>query len=607
MPALALILAGTMFVVLAIMVPDLLWLLPDVLRHRLIGMALAGLAVVYAIVRAVVERRPFERSAGDPLPVLLRRADALAHVALSGGLTIVVAAVCLAFLATWLPHYLLWPWSRDPDTFATLAQSWDAGIRPYRDIKGYNFPGAIYLQWVLGKVFGWGRVWAFYAVDGTALLALGAVLAAWSRRCLDRALPGIAAYLIFLTFYLSCNFEAVAERDWHTSLCIVLGLLALEAWPGRTSRIIAAILTAAALVTRPHAVVFLPALGAAFLEADCCDPKPGAVRSGALRRLIAWSLILSAFTLILFSPVLIAGIADDLVRGLRVAAYGGPYSRATPASVASVFAEEFKETPTQIVLGLLGMILIGTRGTFQRRAVTWTLALSAALVYRLFHPVQHFYLIHPVSLVRSVCLALPIAWIIGIARIRPAFRVIAFLLLIVEIGHGIPRFCNLPATLSAVKSLVRGEMLPTWSPPGGAMWFFPTPGRWYAWVDYRDALVYLRETTRPTTLVANVLKEPPFPAINGPTGRLSPFLAESGICWMWLIKMDLEPEFVESLEQAKDSVVVWSPGEHALVSQLELERLAAVIRERYRPEARFGHIEVWRRSDTHVRSHLLEH
>ncbi len=103
-------------------------------------------------------------------------------------------------------------------------------------------------------------------------------------------------------------------------------------------------------------------------------------------------------------------------------------------------------------------------------------------------------------------------------------------------------------------------------------------------------------------MVANVLEQPPYPAINGPAGRLSPFQAESGICWMLLVNIDLEPEFAESLAQADDSVVVWSPEEHGLVSQLRLDRLAAVIREHYRPEARFGHIEVWRRAAAWVQA-----
>lgn len=85
--------------------------------------------------------------------------DRIAAHAMDGWLSITAVAVCVALLATWVPHYLLWPWFRDSDTFATMAQSWAAGILPYRDIRGYNFPGAIYLFWMLGQVAGWGRTW----------------------------------------------------------------------------------------------------------------------------------------------------------------------------------------------------------------------------------------------------------------------------------------------------------------------------------------------------------------------------------------------------------------------------------------------------------------
>jgi len=109
-------------------------------------------------------------------------------------------------------------------------------------------------------------------------------------------------------------------------------------------------------------------------------------------------------------------------------------------------------------------------------------------------------------------------------------------------------------------------------------------------------LDYLRRATSPATEIANVLKHPPFPSLNGPVARLSPFRAESGICWMWLIDLDLDIPFAESLERTPDSVVVWSPAEIDVQPRLKLERVTSVIRRYYRPEARFGPIEVWRRS-----------
>ncbi len=591
--AAVLIVAGTITVVLVMLAPDLQWFLPDFLRRRRVAMALAGLVAAYALGRYALSRKRFEGASTGPLLRVLHGVDAVAAMAMSGGLTILVGVVCLVLLATWLPHYLLWPWARDADTFATLAQSWDAGIRPYRDIRGYNFPGAIYLFWLLGKAFGWGRTAPLYAFDAAALVLLGVVLAAWSRRCLGQMLPGLAAFVVFLTSYLSRDFETVAQRDWHASLCIVLGLLILESWPGRSSRILSALLAAAALATRPHVVLFLPAMAAAVLE-RVDEARPS--RGPGMRRVAEWLLAVIVFATIAFSPLVFAGIEGDLVRGLRIVAYGGPYSRANPGSTVEQLAEQLLQPAMGILIGLLGPMLLFTRGASRRRAVTWTMALAAALAYRLVHPVQHAYLAHPLALVSSVAMALPIAWLIERAGVPPFLRVIAILVLIVEMSAGIPRFCDLTASVEAIGSIARGEMTPLDSPPGSRAWFDPASGRWYAWEDYRNTLRFLRERTGPTTLVANVLKEPPFPAINGPTGRLSPFRAESGICWMWLVAVDLEPEFAAALEQATDCVVVWSPEEHNLVSRLRLDHLASAIREHYEPEARFGHIEVWKRA-----------
>ena len=149
-----------------------------------------------------------------------------------------------------------------------MAQEWDSGVLPYRDIRSYNFPGHIYLHWILGKLFGWGHMSVFYAVDAMALLLLGAIVIAWSRRRLGQSLPGTAAYLIFLAYYLDASFDNVAQRDWHSPLCATLGLLLLETWPGRHTRWLSALLAAMAFTIRPQVVLFLPALLVAAVSGD---------------------------------------------------------------------------------------------------------------------------------------------------------------------------------------------------------------------------------------------------------------------------------------------------------------------------------------------------
>ena len=159
----------------------------------------------------------------------------------------------------------------------------------------------------------------------------------------------------------------------------------------------------------------------------------------------------------------------------------------------------------------------------------------------------------------------------------------------------LPAFCAPLESVRALGTLARG-VEPLEPPPGCRLpWFQPRRCH-YEWADCCRALDYLRRFTSPETEVANVLKQTPFPSLNGPAGRLSPFHAESGICWMWLIDLDLDAPFAEALEATPNSVVVWSPGEVDIQPRLKLERVTAVIRRHYRPEARFGPIEVWRRS-----------
>jgi hypothetical protein len=176
-------------------------------------------------------------------------------------------------------------------------------------------------------------------------------------------------------------------------------------------------------------------------------------------------------------------------------------------------------------------------------------------------------------------------------------RVLAILLILYEAVPRVPLFCSPLESLRALGTLARG-VYPAEAPPGCRHpWFRPYSSH-YKWPDYCNVLDYLRREIGPGTQIANVLKHPPFPSLNGPLGRLSPFRAESGICWMWLVNVDLDAPFAEALERTPDSVVVWSPKEIHTQPRLELERVTEVIRRHYRPAAQFGSIEVWRRDDS---------
>src|SRR6476646_2332631 len=95
-------------------------------------------------------RRQLRAWARPVLATEVRLAERIAAGVLNGPLTVALVLLCGFQLVTWIPHYLTWPWFADHDVFATLALGWEHGQVPYRDLAGNNFPGTIYLFWLLG-------------------------------------------------------------------------------------------------------------------------------------------------------------------------------------------------------------------------------------------------------------------------------------------------------------------------------------------------------------------------------------------------------------------------------------------------------------------------
>jgi hypothetical protein len=63
------------------------------------------------------------------------------------------------------------------------------------------------------------------------------------------------------------------------------------------------------------------------------------------------------------------------------------------------------------------------------------------------------------------------------------------------------------------------------------------------------------------------------------------------------VDRSLAPGFVEALKQTPGTLVVWTPRDPMLIKAAKFPRMEAVIRCWYRPIARFGHIQVWERTD----------
>lgn len=516
-----------------------------------------------------------------------------------------VVAIVATLLAAWLPHYVTWPWWPDADAWATIAQGWDAGVRPYRDVTIFNFPGQIELCWVLGKAFGWGRTWPFYAVDAGLLIGFGGLLGLWSRRRFGFALPGLIGWAAAAWMYMGLNYAMVAQRDWQGPLLAVSSLVVVQAWGGRAGSVISAALMAMAFSIRPHVVLFLPAVALAI----ACDA--GSWRA-TMREGIAWGLEFGLFIALIFSPLIAQGLIGDLARGVRQASYGSGYGGVTRRRFAAELLRQLglivpgdnvkPEDRAWVVLAgwkvlatiaALCATLAASSPARRKLIAPWLAVLLLVLLYAPMHPKRHAYLVLPLRLAWATCLGVVAGVVLD--RIRAThrgLRIAALLACLAVAMPGIPEYCRPAEALAAIRGRASDHV------PAAARERFATGDRdtRYRWDDYQDLLAYLRDRTTPRTRIANVLRNVPFPAINGAVGRTSPLPAESGVIWLWSVNPELEGAFVEAIEATPaGSVVVWSPDEKPFTDLLNLDALCAAIRRSYRREARFGAFEVWRK------------
>ena len=507
----------------------------------------------------------------DPAPPARER---LAARLLRGPLAVGLLALAAVQLSTWVPHYLTWPLWTDHDVFATAARAWDLGEPPYRHSLGNNFPGTTYLFWSLGKLAGWGRSWPIYALDAAGVVALGAVMLAWSHRRLGGPLPGAVGYLGLLGYLLNLDYSQAAQRDWHAPGLAVAGLMILESGRSRPRLVASAALAALSLAIRPQAVLLVPA----FL-----------VSAGTGRRALAWITVYAISTLAAFAPLATAGVLGDFGRALRVVGVGSEYGRAGGSGFLRELAQNLAGGRVLGLLAAAWLLSGAAEPAMQRTLRTWAVALAGLLLYKPISPQPHAYLDHPMAVGSAVGAAIVVALIQQTPALPSTIR-LAAVALILAAGPVRPRFCNVSRSGSAVKTLMSG-VEPATAPLGYTRNLGVKVAGMYRWDDYRGVLAYLREHVDDSTQVANALKG--VPALCGAVDRRSALPAES-VAWLRFVRSGDEPAFASRLARDADSVVVWSPAEEA-EGGFRLDILTAVIRRHYEPEARFGAIEVWRR------------
>jgi hypothetical protein len=526
--------------------------------------------------------------------------DGIAARILDGRLSAIASALCLLLLFAWVPHYLTWPWFADADQFALSARSWDAGLLPYRDLPDFDFPGPMYMAYLLGKGFGWGRTAPLAAIDVAFVAFLGMAVAQWSRRRFGGMLPGLLGYLPFLCYYLSLDYSQVAQRDWHGPFFAVLALLALEVLPGRRGRALSAFALAIALAYRPQVLLFLPAAAVAAAEERSAVAQPG---NRPALRLAEWSAAFVVSVILVFAPLVLAGVMRDFLLRLRITCYGGPYNHVTWNSFFRGLMFALGDPQTIAVLTANALLARHGPPAVRQSARTWSFALAGALLYKPVSPVPHAYLDQPLFLIRSINLALPVAWLVATPRLAAGARLLTLTALIAAAPLCFPRYCSVTRSLRALGSLAAGQT--PLDPPAGCEHHFGGPGRpngHYRWEDYRRLIAYLRTAIPRNMRIANFLRSHPYPTVNGPTGHLSIFPTAGGLIYLCSVDSKLQDEYALALANTRESVVVWVPGEADVDPRLRLPGLVRTIRKYYRPGARFGNLEVWRHveSDNYI-------
>ena len=538
---------------------------------------------------AIATARPSTAPGPEPdLPTEPTPGDRLAERLLAGPMTVLLGLICLVQLLTWIPHYLTWPLWADHDVFATIARGWEAGVLPYRDLYCNQFPGTIYLFWILGRVAGWGGSAAIYAFDAGTIVLLGVGLVLWSRRIFGRALPGIVAYLSFLGYYLAFDYSHAAQRDWHAPLLAVLGILTLQTSRGGIlSTTIAGAAMSLAVCMRPHAILFLPAVAIQFLA----EIRAG----GHARRIAFWSLSFVLTTIVWLLPLAVSGVLPDFLAGVG--------HNNTPADgrglrVVALLVNVLKQFDTFGFIAVSIAVCMIPKPDRKLASVSWVwlAALLLSLLYEPISPRYHSYLRIPFHLMLAMNVAVLAHLLITTRRIPASFKLLAFLLVLGVSCRIRPDFCAPRPSLRAVVAGLRGERSEA-APPGYRRGTINVAG-YYNWADYRATLNYLQPVASRMTKIANALKGDP--ALVGILGGFSAFPAEN-IAWLRMVDRDHEARFASSLEGEPDSVVVWSPGDPGPDPTFKIDRIESTIRRFYEPEARFGVIEVWRRKESPTR------
>jgi hypothetical protein len=492
-------------------------------------------------------------------------------------------AIIIVLVAPWAPLYVQWPRWSDHEHFASLAFGWSHGLLPYRDFININFPGEVYLFWVLGHVCGWSAEWSIYAFDLACLAAFAGFLLVWSKRVAGDYVAGLGVLATYLSYYTTLSYFHAAQRDSHTALLALVCALIPMGWHGRRAALVTGLVFAVALVVRPHVIAFAPAVALSLALSG-----PGAIQwRGVGETARSWSYAVAAAlvtTGVLWLPILVSGLWPDFLDAMRLNLYGhftdlGGNGRPSPMTLLrEVFwAKSF--IGVSLVISGCGIV-----APWARWRSIWAVTLATQLggiVYIWLHPARHNYLEQPLMAAWALGLGLFVAEICAAGFTRSWTITLAIVL---TIAFQYPRAQYNGSVRLALRSLMgKASRIDTWRRQAAGPWS-DVP-----WEDYVAARDWIGANTSPETRIANAAW-----GINlaSNLGRLPALPIE--IPWLWYHR-DSEPRIREALKADRDIVLVWFPDTFRMQIG-EFPELLAVIQDDYEPVARLGRIELRRRT-----------
>ncbi len=509
------------------------------------------------------------------------------------GMTILIALWCVTLLVVWIPHYLTWPWFCDQEQFAMIARSWEVGLKPYRDVVTYQFPGEIYLFWVLGKLTGWGNTVSIYALDVVLVIGLGILLVLWGLRLSGRLLPGLIGFSSFLLYYLSVRFNVAAERETQTAVLTLASLMMPSIWAGQGGRVSSAVAFGLALLIRPQVVLLLPAI---LLAVDSSVRPPGAPWRQTLIALLTWGLISGLTFAIGLLPLVLNGTLLDFWHNLQ--SMRSSLGRdAVGMGVLGILGNVHPLTlPKHLLLSaalVVGLMPWNQAGNATRRLLPMVLtAIVGVSFYHAISPIRIPYHATPQIAVAAMALTLAAAQLVQ-GQTRPLVRLAALAALFLLFGaREKPRALDVltPGERTyglreSLRILSTGEL-----PLRPAVGFYENPG--YSWEDTCATIRYLKEHD-PDVPVALLLMVNPAATASVAARSLAVPIPEGNYLLM-VNDPTLMPRLLAALESAKPCLVLWNPS-HPVNEDPKFNPLWTLLQNRFEAEARFGNIEIWHR------------